>query len=119
MGALEEMARSESPLRGEAALALEPVFAAVGDHLKQVQMLESRVSAEPVPQERAALLRRIAETYAGPLDNAEMAFLSATRALRDAPDDARSLELCLSLVDKAGAAEEFAAVLLGDCSPGE
>ncbi|MFY0524026.1 tetratricopeptide repeat protein [Archangium gephyra] len=111
VGALEEMARSESPLRGQAALALEPVFALVGDHLKQVQMLESRVSAEPVPQERAALLRRIAETYAGPLDNVEMAFLAATRALRDASDDARTLELCLSLVDKAGAAEEFAAVL--------
>ncbi|HEX8439664.1 tetratricopeptide repeat protein [Archangium sp.] len=111
VGALEEMARSDTPLRGQAALALEPVFAAVGDHLKQVQMLESRVSAEPVPQERAALLRRIAETYAGPLDNVEMAFLSATRALRDQPDDARTLELCLSLVDKAGAAEEFAAVL--------
>ncbi|HEX8535829.1 MAG TPA: tetratricopeptide repeat protein, partial [Cystobacter sp.] len=111
VGALEEMARSDTPLRGQAALALEPVFAAVGDHLKQVQMLESRVSAEPVPQERAALLRRIAETYAGPLDNVEMAFLSATRALRDQPDDARTLELCLSLVDKAGAAEEFAAIL--------
>jgi tetratricopeptide (TPR) repeat protein len=111
VGALEEMARSDSPLRGQAALALEPVFAAVGDHLKQVQMLESRISAEPVPQERAALLRRIAETYAGPLENAEMAFLSATRALREQPDDARTLELCLSLVDKAGAAEEFAAVL--------
>ncbi|PTL82541.1 tetratricopeptide repeat protein [Vitiosangium sp. GDMCC 1.1324] len=111
VGALEEMARSDSPLRGQAALALEPVFTAVGDHLKQVQMLESRVSAEPVPQERAALLRRIAETYAGPLDNVEMAFLSATRALRDMPDDPRTLELCLSLVDKAGAAEEFAAVL--------
>ncbi len=111
VGALEEMARSESPLRGQAALALEPVFASVGDHLKQVQMLESRVSAEPVPHERAALLRRIAETYAGPLDNVEMAFLAATRALRDAADDARTLELCLSLVDKAGAAEEFAAVL--------
>ncbi|MGZ3460932.1 MAG: tetratricopeptide repeat protein, partial [Archangium sp.] len=57
------------------------------------------------------LLRRIAETYAGPLDNAEMAFLSATRALRDQPDDAHMLELCLLLVDKAGAVEEFAAVL--------
>ncbi|OJT18152.1 gliding motility protein [Archangium sp. Cb G35] len=111
VGALEEMARSESPLRGQAALALEPVFASVGDHLKQVQMLESRVSAEPVPQERAALLRRIAETYAGPLDNAEMAFLAGTRALRDAADDPRTLELCLSLVDKAGATEEFAAIL--------
>ncbi|HUH12862.1 MAG TPA: hypothetical protein VMK65_07115, partial [Longimicrobiales bacterium] len=111
VGALEEMARSDSPLRGLAAQALEPVFAAVGDHLKQVQMFESRVSAEPVPQERAALLRRIAETYAGPLENAEMAFLSATRALREVPDDPRTLELCLTLVEPAGATEELAAIL--------
>ncbi|MBJ6762133.1 tetratricopeptide repeat protein [Myxococcaceae bacterium JPH2] len=112
VGALEEMARSESPLRGAAAQALEPVFASVGNHLKQVEMLESRASAEPVPQERAALLRRIAETYAGPLENPEMAFLAATRALRELPDDLRSLELCVSLVDKAEAPEELCAVLL-------
>lgn len=112
VGALEEMARSDSPLRGAAASALEPVFAAVGDHLKQVQMFESRVSAEPVPQERAALLRRIAEMYGGPLDNPEMAFLTAARALREAPDDARSLELCLGLVQRAQAEEELAAVLM-------
>ncbi|MCE9668260.1 tetratricopeptide repeat protein [Myxococcus stipitatus] len=111
VGALEEMARSESPLRGAAASALEPVFASVGNHLKQVEMLESRVSAEAVPQERAALLRRIAEMYAGPLENAEMGFLAATRALRELPDDLRSLELCVSLVDKAEAPEELSAIL--------
>lgn len=111
VGALEEMARSESPLRGAAASALEPVFTAVGDHLKQVQMLEARASVEPVPSERVALLRRIAETYAGPLENPEMAFVYALRALQDLPDDTQSLELCNALVDKADAAEEFAAVL--------
>ncbi|XXF80470.1 tetratricopeptide repeat protein [Myxococcaceae bacterium GXIMD 01537] len=116
VGALEEMARSDSPLRGAAASALEPVFAAVGDHLKQVQMLEARASVEPVPQERAALLRRIAETYSGPLENAEMAFVYALRALQDLPDDARSLELCLALVDKADAVEELAGVL-GEVAP--
>ncbi|HSP77684.1 MAG TPA: gliding motility protein, partial [Myxococcaceae bacterium] len=57
------------------------------------------------------LLRRIAETYAGPLENAEMAFLSATRAMREQPDDAHTLELCLELVEPAGATEEFAAIL--------
>ncbi|WNZ59567.1 hypothetical protein QEG98_26395 [Myxococcus sp. MxC21-1] len=111
VGALEEMARSESPLRGAAASALEPVFASVGNHLKQVEMLESRASAEAVPQERAALLRRIAEIYAGSLENAEMGFLAATRALRELPDDLRSLELCVALVDKAEAPEELAAIL--------
>jgi tetratricopeptide (TPR) repeat protein len=111
VGALEEMARSDSPLRGAAASALEPVFAGVGDHLKQVQMLEARASVEPMPQERVALLRRIAETYAGPMENAELAFVYAVRALQDLPDDPRSLELCLSLVEPAGTPEELMEVL--------
>lgn len=116
VGALEEMARSESPLRGAAASALEPVFAGVGDHLKQVQMLEARASVEPVPQERAALLRRIAETYAGSMQNAELAFVYAVRALQELPDDPRSLELSLSLVEPAGTAEELVEVL-ADIAP--
>ncbi|HEX4621603.1 MAG TPA: gliding motility protein, partial [Myxococcaceae bacterium] len=111
VGALEEMARSDSPLRGEAASALEPVFETGGDHLKLVQMLESRVSAETVPQERTGLLRRIAELYAGPMDNAALAFVAATKALRELPDDLESLKLCLRLVDKAEAGEELTAML--------
>jgi tetratricopeptide (TPR) repeat protein len=125
VGALEEMARSESPLRGAAASALEPVFASVGDHLKHVQMLEARASVETVPQERAALLRRIAETYAGPMENAELAFVYAVRALQELPDEPRSLELCVSLVEPAGTAEELVEVLgnvapkAGDAARGE
>ncbi|MBI3185601.1 MAG: tetratricopeptide repeat protein [Myxococcales bacterium] len=111
VGALEEMARSESPLRGEAATMLEPVFSSVGEHLKLVQMLESRASTEPVPQNRAALLRKVADLYAQQMDNPEMAFVAATRALREVPDDERSLELCLFLVDAADAADELSALL--------
>ncbi len=111
VGALEEMARSESPLRGEAATALEPIFTTGGDHLKLVQMLESRASMEPVAQERAALLCKIAEIYAGAMENAEMAFLFATRALRELPDDERSLALCVKYVEPAGAVEELASLL--------
>jgi len=111
VGALEEMARSDSPLRGDAALALEPVFAIAGDHLRLVQMVEARASAEPVPKERAALLRRVSDLYAGPIGNPEMAFVAATRALRELPDDQRSLELCLKLVDAADAAEDLAHLL--------
>ncbi|HLL84408.1 MAG TPA: tetratricopeptide repeat protein, partial [Longimicrobium sp.] len=111
VGALEEMARSDSPLRGDAATALEPVFAAHGDHLKLVQMLEQRVATEVVPQERVALLHKVAELYAGPMDNPSMAFLTATRALKERPDDERSLALCLQLSAPAEASEELAAVL--------
>src|SRR5262249_3166197 len=61
IGALEEMAGSDSPLRGEGAEALEPIFTSGGDHLRLVQMLESRASTEPVAQERASLLRKVAK----------------------------------------------------------
>lgn len=111
VGALEEMARSDNPLKGEAAGTLEPVFAGEGEHLKLVQMLESRVSSEPSVQERVVLLRKIAEVYTTQMDNAEMAFVSAARALRELPDDATSLELTLRLVNRADANDELVSLL--------
>ena len=110
VAALEEIARSDSPLRSEAAAALEPVFASAGDYLRLVQMLEARASVEPVPKDRVALLRRIAEVYAGEMKNPEMAFVAATRALRELPDEA-SMELCLKLFEPAEAAEDLVALL--------
>src|SRR5690606_1052768 len=107
VGALEELARSEHPLRGAAASALEPVFASGGEHLKLVQMLESQVSAEPSAPQRAELLRRIAEAYSEVMDNPEMGFVAATRALREQPDALENLELCLRLVGPAEAEEEL------------
>jgi tetratricopeptide (TPR) repeat protein len=110
VGALEEMAHSESPLRGEAAATLEPVFAAGGDHLKQVEMLEAKVSTEQAPQARAALLRQVAQLYAGPIKNPELAFLAASRALRELPEP-ESLKLCINLAPSANASDELAATL--------
>ena len=111
VGALEELARSESPFRKQAAAVLEPIFAVGGDHLKLVQMLESRVSAEAAPQERSALLRKVAELYAGPMDNVEMAFVAAARALRESPDDEAALTLSIKLAGVAGTHEELQALL--------
>ena len=111
VGALEELARSESPMRGEAAETLEPVFAEGGDHLKLVQTLESRVGTEPKPNERAALLRRMAELYAQHLDSPEQAFITAARALREWPEDAKALELCLAWARPADAEDALADVL--------
>ncbi len=111
IGALEEMARSDNPLRGEAAEALEPIFTSGGDHLRLVQMLESRASTEPVAQERAALLRKVAKLYAGPMQEPEQAFLSAIRALRELPDEEASLSLAVSLAERAQRGEELAALL--------
>ncbi len=111
VGALEEMARSDSPLKGEAASTLEPVFAGEGEHLKLVQMLESRVSTEPDPRERVTLLKKIAEVYTTQMDNGEMAFVTAARSLRELPDDEGSLELVMRLYQRADAIDEVIALL--------
>jgi tetratricopeptide (TPR) repeat protein len=108
---LEELARSSSPLRGEAAVALEPLFAGSADYFRLLQMLEARASVESVPLNRVELLRRIAELYAGPMKNPEMAFVAATRALRELPDDDGSLHLCLRLMEGADALEDLSALL--------
>ncbi|MGZ6080740.1 MAG: tetratricopeptide repeat protein, partial [Myxococcaceae bacterium] len=117
IGALEEMARSDSPLRGEAAEALEPIFTSGGDHLRLVQMLESRASTEPVAAERAALLRKVAKLYAGPMQNAELAFVSASRALRELPDEEASLTLAVTLSERASSGGEELAGLLEETLP--
>ncbi|MBM4378105.1 MAG: tetratricopeptide repeat protein, partial [Deltaproteobacteria bacterium] len=111
VGALEELARSDSPLRGEAAAALEPIFQTGGDHLKLVQVLESRAATASTPAERAALLCRVAELFAGALENPESALLAAMRALREQPEDSRALELCTRTAGAAGAEEELAQLL--------
>ena len=111
VGALEEMARSQSPLRGEAAEALEPIFTAGGDHLRLVQVLEARAATEPTAADRAALLRKVGKLYAGPMQNPELAFVSAARALRELPDEEPSLALAVSLAERAQAQEELAALL--------
>jgi tetratricopeptide (TPR) repeat protein len=112
VGALEEMARCEGGLKAEAALALEPIFAQSGDYLRLVQMLEARAQTA-APAEKAALLRKVSELYAGPLDSADMAFVFAGRALDAAPDEPESLAAAVRHAGAAGAHEELAALLSG------
>lgn len=111
IGALEEMARSDNPLRGEAASTLEPVFAKEGDHLKHVQMLEARVAAEPSAAGRAELLRKVAELYAREMGNEAMAFVAAARALKELPDEPKNLDLALAHVAAADADDELVSLL--------
>ncbi|HEY1416587.1 MAG TPA: gliding motility protein, partial [Myxococcaceae bacterium] len=108
---------SDSPLRGEAAEALEPIFTSGGDHLRLVQMLESRASTEPVAEERAALLRKVAKLYAGPMQNSDLAFVSASRALRELPDEEASLTLTVTLSERATHGGEELAALLEEILP--
>ncbi|MFY3742428.1 tetratricopeptide repeat protein [Anaeromyxobacter sp. Red801] len=111
LSALEELARGTGPAALEAALLLEPVYAAEGEHGKVVETLEARAANETEPSRRAALLRRVAEAYGGPLRNAEMAFLAASRALAADPDAPESLELAVRHAQAAGLGDELAALL--------
>ena len=58
----------------------------------------------------------MSEVYSGQLDNAEMAFVAAARALRELPDEPQNLELTLSVYKKADAEDEMAS-LLGEVAP--
>ena len=111
VAALEEIARSESAVRADAALILEPLFKSSGEHLKLVQVLDSRIAADPSAQERCRLLCKVAEIYAESLHNPQMAFVAATRALRELPGDPAPLVLCLKLVGPAEAAEDLSTLL--------
>lgn len=109
--ALEELARTSGPAAVEAAMLLEPIYSAEGEHQKVIEALEARAANETEPAARAALLRRVAETYGGPLRNPEMAFLAASRALAADPDATDALALAERFATAAGLPDELAALL--------
>ncbi|HEX9242088.1 MAG TPA: hypothetical protein VF875_06555, partial [Anaeromyxobacter sp.] len=111
LAALEDLARGTGATAIQAALVLEPVYSAEGEHQKVVDALEARAANEADPGTRAGLLRRIAEIYGGPLRNPEMAFLAAGRALAADPDARDSLSLVGTYAAAAGLPEEHAALL--------
>ena len=111
LAALEDLARGTGSVALEAALILEPLYADHGEHAKLIETLESRAANETDPGRRAALLRRVAETYAGPLRNPELAFLCAGRALAADPDANESLDLAVRLGEVAALPEELSALL--------
>lgn len=111
LAALEELSRTTGQAALEAAALLEPVYAAEGEHQKLIETLEARCANEIDPHARAELLRRVAEVYAGPLRNPEMAFLAAGRALAADPDALASLALAEQHARAAGLEEELAALL--------
>jgi tetratricopeptide (TPR) repeat protein len=111
LAALEELARGSGPAAVQASLVLEPIYSAEGEHQKVVEALEARAANETDPRLRAALLRRVAETYGGPLRSPEMAFLAAGRALAADPDAKETLSLVGTYAAAAGLAEEHAALL--------
>jgi tetratricopeptide (TPR) repeat protein len=112
LAALEDLARTSGPIAIQAASLLEPVYLAEGEHAKVIEALEAQAANEGDPAARAALLRRVADVYGGPLKNAEMAFLAAGRALAADPDSRESLELAVRYGTDAGATEELQGVLI-------
>ncbi|HSD22085.1 MAG TPA: tetratricopeptide repeat protein [Anaeromyxobacter sp.] len=111
LAALEDLARASGPAAVEAATLLEPIFATEGEYAKVIEVVEARASHETDPAARAALLRRIAGVYGGPLKNPEMAFLAASRALAADPDAPESLDLCAGYAEASGLGDELAALL--------
>lgn len=109
--ALEELSRTSGPSARDAASILESTWSSGGDHAKVVEALEAKAALEADTVARAALLRRVAELYAGPLRNPEMAFLAAGRSLTASPGDVELIDLAVRLAEAAGVNEELLGIL--------
>ncbi|MHB1844296.1 MAG: hypothetical protein ACYCWW_05615, partial [Deltaproteobacteria bacterium] len=103
-------ATTESKARAAIAALLEPIYERAKNLSELVKVLQARAddAAEP---EKGVLLQRVAALYATELRSPELAFLSASRALRENPQDLSSLEIALRSAEDAGAAEELAELL--------
>jgi tetratricopeptide (TPR) repeat protein len=111
VSALEELTRTGGDAATEAVAVLEPIYLGEGDHAKVVTALEAKAAGLQDPREKAPLLKRVAEIYAGPLDNPDMAFLAAGRAMREDPDDLAVVELAFREAGRAALLEELASLL--------
>jgi tetratricopeptide (TPR) repeat protein len=110
--ALEELSRTTGPAAREAASILESTWSQGGDHAKVVEALEAKAGLEADAAVRAGFLRRVAELYAGPLRNPEMAYLAAARAVGASPGDVELIDLAVRLAEAAGLGEELIALLV-------
>jgi len=111
IGALEEMLKSDSSLKGEAAKLLEPIFSGGGEHIKLVQTLESRLESEVDEEERLKLFLRIAHLYKQALAQLERAFLTTVRALQEFPGNAELLKECSALAEATDGGSDFVGLL--------
>ena len=109
--ALAALARAGGTGAAEAALLLEPIYEAEGEHAQLVEALQARALAQPDPALRAPILRRVAEVQAGPLRSPELAFLTAARAVREDPDQAESIALCARIAEAEHLEDELEELL--------
>ncbi len=96
--------------RAAIASLLEPIYEQGKNLPALVAVLQARAEVAP-ESEKGVLLQRIAALYATDLRSPELAFVSASRALRENPQDLSSLEIALRSAEAAGAAEELADLL--------
>ncbi|MBI5545446.1 MAG: gliding motility protein, partial [Deltaproteobacteria bacterium] len=108
---VEELAGREGPAREEAATLLETMLEGGGDEGRLIATLEARLAAQPSHSERVVLLRKLAVVRARRQGNFELGFQAAAKALREAPGDAASLQLCLELASEADTEKELAKLL--------
>src|SRR5690606_23689845 len=75
-----------------ARAAIEELKRASGDAEGLVELLLEKVESEESSEERASILREIAETYDKELGDGENAFVAWVQALTEDPRDARTVE---------------------------
>ncbi len=105
------MAESDNVQNPDAGTTPDAPVPAEGDYLAQVQALDARAASESDARQRAALLRQMAEIYAGPMQNPEMAFVTAARGLKDAPEDESLLNIAVTTAPLADAKDELLSLL--------
>ncbi len=82
---------AEDPEDARAIDALERLFAGAGQYRELIDILRRRVERTPEPEERVALLRRIAFLYEEQLGEPAEAITAHLESLDHAPDDAATL----------------------------
>jgi tetratricopeptide (TPR) repeat protein len=111
VAALGRLASTPSPLQAEAAALASTALDKLGDYPVVVQILEAQLSSTVDAAARGAILHRVSDLQAGPLGDADLAFLAITRALREVPHDLGILQRCIELADATGAGDELDALL--------
>ncbi|HUB09934.1 MAG TPA: tetratricopeptide repeat protein, partial [Myxococcales bacterium] len=117
LAALEELAgtATDVTVRAAAAQALEPSYRAKHNLPALAQALQMQADAAVGPA-RSQLLLQLAGLYADSMEAPEMAFVAASQALKESPEDAQALQWALTAAERAGVAEELAG-LLSELSP--
>ena len=99
------LARGVEPAR--IAALLEPAYAAAGDWLRHLAMLEQRLAHTDDEEARAALLERMAEVHETHLADKRQALMAVARACKETPADGGRLDHLERLARETGAFGEY------------